>query len=202
MAEDFEDFSVDKSFSSQFTQNKLGLLVIGVFFLGIFLLALGVGLFFFNNQDKSDIQIISGESEVEVEGIFVHVDGAVVNPGLYELTSDSRVDDVIRAAGGLSEEADTSRINLAAKVNDGQKVFIPKIGEGQQDGLGQSLGVSSGIVNVNTASESELDTLPGIGPVTAKKIIASRPYSSLEELTIKKAVGASTFEKIKDLVTY
>ena len=89
---------------------------------------------------------------------------------------------------------------------DGQKVYVPKIGESVSQSVGGSVGQIAGesvsqLVNINVASESELDKLPGIGPVTAQKIISSRPYSSLEDLLTKKVVSQSTYEKIKDLIS-
>ena len=134
---------------------------------------------------------------------MVHVDGAVLKPGVYELSESARVSDAVSASGGLSDSADMTKVNLAAKVSDGQKIYVPKIGESDVKGVGvgDAGSGSTGLININTASESQLDTLPGIGPVTAQKIIASRPYSTPEELLTKKAVGQSVYEKIKDLVT-
>ncbi|OGY25900.1 MAG: hypothetical protein A2Z24_02355, partial [Candidatus Woykebacteria bacterium RBG_16_44_10] len=139
--------------------------------------------------------------------IMVDIEGAVVNPGLHSLDPDSRTDDAIRAAGGFSSKADRSwvskNLNLAARLGDGQKIYIPKIGEvvGNTTAGGQVASEISGKVNINTATEAQLDTLPGIGPVRAGKIIAARPYKSTEELLTKKVVGEATFEKIKNLIT-
>jgi len=163
-------------------------------------LALGGGLLVFKNSPSDDIQIISSDSNLAASGVVVHVDGAVGSPGVYSLGPEARVMDAVTAAGGLTADADGSRINLAAKVADGQKVYIPAVGEQVTSDKGQVTGQSS-LININTAGESELDKLPGVGPVTAQKIIASRPYSSLEDLLTKKVVGSSTFEKIKDLIS-
>ena|SRR3989344_3626673 len=184
---------------------RLRLTVVGFFFAGLFLLALGAGLFLFRGttSDK-DIEIISATDSESAGEIIVHVDGAVTRPGVYKLKADSRVNDAINAAGGLSGSADQSKINLAAKITDGQKIYVPKIGESTTSikGSTSTTGTTSEVINVNTASESELDKLPGVGPVTAAKIIASRPYSSLEELLTKKAVSSSVYEKIKGLIAY
>jgi competence protein ComEA len=187
---------------------RLKIIIWGLFFGGLFLLAVGAGLFLFKNQSSDDIQIIS-DSSLNSQGsqIIVHVDGAVVEPGVYTLEPDTRVNDAIIAAGGLSGQADQARINLAAKISDGQKVYIPAIGESMGESVGGSGGQVAGgsvnqLVNINTASEAELDKLPGIGPVTTQKIIASRPYSALEELLTKKVVNSSVWEKIKGLITY
>jgi len=196
MAEDLQE----EDFGGQ--DQRLKFATFGLFFGGLFLLAVGGGIFLFRNSSTSDdIQIISADSQSQSAGkIVIHVDGAVARPGVYELSSDSRVSDAVSASGGLSDSADMTRINLAAKVTDGQKVYIPKIGEGVGVGEAGVEGVQS-LININTATESQLDTLPGVGPVTAQKIIASRPYAAPEELLTKKIVGQSTYGKIKDLVT-
>lgn len=177
-----------------------------LFFFGLFLLALGAGLFLFRGSTSNDdIQIISSHSNdsANQSEIVVHVDGAVVVPGIYKLPVDSRVNDAVIVAGGLAPEADSAKINLAARLNDGQKIRVPRVGEGTTSTTGSSVAGESvsQLININTASEAELDKLPGVGPATAAKIIASRPYSSLEDLLTKKAVNKSTYEKIKDLIT-
>lgn len=113
--------------------------------------------------------------------------------------------DAIYKAGGFSSEVDTDSVaaemNLAAKIVDGQKVYVKRIGEvSSSNDLGSNQSVS-GLVNVNSASQEKLDTLPGIGEVTAKKIISLRPYQSKDDLVTKKAVGKATFDKIKDLIS-
>lgn len=151
-------------------------------------------------ESKSDSTGTKSQSKVKVD-----IAGAVMQPGVYEIATDARVEDAVSAAGGFSEAADTDwvakNINLASKVSDGQKIYIKTTGESES--VGSSLGAStvSGKVNINFASMKELDTLPGIGPVTAEKIIASRPYNAVEELLTKKAVGSATYEKIKGLVS-
>lgn len=126
--------------------------------------------------------------------IKVDVSGAVERPGVYELILGSRIEDAIASAGGLSRELDqesfSKNINQAQKVIDGMKIYIPKRGD---DPTSYSVGTS-----VNTASQGELESLSGIGPVTAQKIISGRPYSALEELVTKKILGQSLFEKLKD----
>lgn len=182
----------------------------GAFLLGLFVLALGAGLYFFkSNSTSGDIKIISGASPsgAQAQTIVVDVGGAVNSPGLYRLSGDVRVADAISAAGGVSSDADSKQVNLAAKVNDGQKVYIQKVGESAGLGVGTTIGqvagaAVNGLINVNSASAAELDTLPGIGPATASKIIASRPYGSLNDLVLKKAVSSSVFEKIKDKISY
>lgn len=192
-----------------FPKSKVNLTVMGFFLVGLFVLAVGAGLFFFKHKSSAgDVQILSANaSSSPVSQIVVHVDGAVVSPGLYHLPSNARVDDAIGAAGGLSADADQSKINLAAKLTDGQKVHAPAVGEGITTSQGTTRSGTSGqastagLININTASEAELDKLPGIGLVTAQKIIAARPYGTLDDLLSKKAVTKSVFEKIKDLIS-
>src|SRR3989344_3581291 len=156
---------VDSNWQSQ----RLKILVIAFFFCGIFLLAFGGGLFLFRSTEETpDIQIVSPASSQSAE-IIVHVDGEVKNPGVYKLAWDSRISDAILAAGGLRPEADNSRINLAAKVADGQKVYIAKIGELVSQSIGGSAGQITGqsegqIININTAPQKKQEDLPAIGP--------------------------------------
>jgi len=180
--------------------------VIAAFFLGLFVLTLGAGLYFFKSSSNSeDIKILSGASPEASGKIVVDVGGAVLKPGLYKLSGEARVADAVTAAGGLSSNADSKQVNLAAKVSDGQKVYVPdkfQIANSKSQ-TGEVAGANtSELISINLATAAELDTLPGIGPVTASKIISLRPYSSIDELLSKKAVSSSVFEKIKDKITY
>jgi competence protein ComEA len=152
-------------------------------------------------------------SKNKTKEIIIDVSGAVVKPGVYALKSDARVKDAILAAGGMSEIADRLKvaqtINLAAQLTDGGKLYIPAVGEqmtgsggvSENGSGGSSIGSSTGIININSASETDLDALPGVGKVTADKIIANRPYQTVAELVAKKVVGSSEFNKIKDKVS-
>ena len=132
-----------------------------------------------------------------------------MKPGVYELKGNARVNEALIAAGGLGEEADREwvekNLNLAAKVTDGQKIYIPSEGETEKvaplQGKGTTLMTRLDLVNINTASSAELDTLWGVGEATAKKIIDSRPYGAVEELLTKKAVKNNVYEAIKDSVS-
>lgn len=140
------------------------------------------------------------------KGIVVDIEGAVVKPGVYELPNNSRIQDLLITAGGLSAKADrnyvSKNINLAQKLTDGGKVYIPKINEqGANTNLLPLSPNTQSVVNLNTASVTDLDKLPGIGPVTAQKIISNRPYQNITELTSRKVVSSSVFEKIKDMIT-
>lgn len=189
-----------------FFQSRANLAIAAFFFLGLFVLAIGFGLFFFSGKSTNDeVQILPAATAMpSAEKIVVDISGAVIAPGVYDLPANSRVRDAVLVAGGLTDEADRSRINMAAKIGDGQKIYVLAIGEQLGSSVvgslqaGQSVGA---LININTASEAELDKLPGVGPVTAQKIIASRSYSAPEDLKTKKVVSASVFEKIKDLIT-
>jgi competence protein ComEA len=142
------------------------------------------------------------------------VAGAVVRPGLYDLPEDSRVMDAIEAAGGFVAEADKNSLNLAARVEDAQRLdvpfvagFVPEADQGFaviSEGTPSSL-TGSELVDINTASLAELDKLPGIGPTTAQKIIEYRevagPFTNIEDIVNVSGIGAATFDEIKDLIT-
>jgi competence protein ComEA len=146
--------------------------------------------------------------------VVVDVVGAVVEPGVYRLTPGARVGDAIEAAGGFSPRVDASRVatelNLAATLQDGAQVRVPSRDEtppppgGGGTGGGSGGSAGGGLINVNTASQSELETLPGIGPVTAEKIMASRataPFTAIEDLRERGLVFDAVFEDIRALVT-
>ncbi|MFH0942894.1 MAG: helix-hairpin-helix domain-containing protein [Candidatus Beckwithbacteria bacterium] len=173
--------------------------------LGILLVLGGIfSIMAVSNQSDSEVVI---EKIGEAEGrLMVDISGAVEKPGVYELKPDARVNEVLIMAGGLGKEADrdwvSQNLNLAAKVVDGQKIYIPNINESNKETPRSGLqGVSlKELINVNTASMSELDTLWGVGEVTAKKIIDNRPYGSVEELLTKKVLKSNVYEAVKDKV--
>lgn len=141
--------------------------------------------------------------------LVVEVSGAVARPGVFRLPSGSRVADAIDAAGGYGPRVDARAadrvLNLAAPLQDGQKIHVPDRDEAGAPSTGSgSPGPNPGPgapVDLNRATEAELDALPGIGPATAAKIIAGRPYTSIDELSSRKVVGATTLAKIRALVT-
>jgi len=153
----------------------------------------------------------------ETAEIVVEVVGAVASPGVYRLPAGSRIADAVAAAGGFGPRVDAERaaaeLNLAAVLEDGARVIVPSrddtgAGSGSggpgSDGGGGSGGDGGGLVDLNHATQAELEALPGIGPVTATKIIDSRagePFTSVDDLRTRKLVGAKTFESLRDLVT-
>lgn len=179
--------------------------------LGIIILGIGVLSMMIFSSQESKIEILSEQSEDEKEEtgtIFVDVAGAVQKPGIYELKTGSRINDLLIAAGGLSAAADRERVaqsmNLAQKLADGVKIYIPERSEAPRSSeseVGQTAGSQVGLININTASAAELDTLWGIGPATAEKIITNRPYQSADELQTKKIVKSNVWEAIKDKIT-
>jgi competence protein ComEA len=140
--------------------------------------------------------------------LMADISGEVVKPGVYELSLGSRVNDLLILAGGLSAKADRdwveTNLNKAQKLKDGDKVYIPLVNETTSakavevmSGVvsGNSTTVSSKI-NINLATLAELDTLWGVGQITAQKIVDNRPYQKIEDLVSKKVISQSTFQKI------
>ena len=137
--------------------------------------------------------------------IYVHICGAVINPGVYQVPAGTRVYQALELAGGSSNDAYLSGINLADKLADGQKVYIPSEGENAEGILSTDSGdVQSVMININTASEAELMTLPGIGQSRAKDIINYRVknglFESIDDIMKVSGIKEAAFEKIKDLI--
>ena len=151
----------------------------------------------------------NGTDAPEDEGpLYVDVGGAVRDPGLKELPPGARVNDALDAAGGLTENADERQINRAAFVADGEKVYVPELGESGvlsgDDGAADvgSSDESTDAININTADAQLLDELPGVGPATAQAIIKDReengPFSAPEDIMRVSGIGEKKFEKMKD----
>ncbi|HSX58209.1 MAG TPA: ComEA family DNA-binding protein [Candidatus Saccharimonadales bacterium] len=177
---------------------------------GILLIGLSLILPKLNNSKKDLVLEKSAATTTSTEKSFgkklkVDVSGEVQKPGVYELSEGERVQDAILLAGGFTTSADSAwiskELNLASKVIDGQKIYVQKSGEVAAISSQGTSNSSTSIVNINFATETQLDTLPGIGAVTAGKIISGRPYKSIDELLSKKIVGKATFEKIKGMVS-
>ncbi len=148
-----------------------------------------------DSQDKDDAE----------NKIFVDVGGAVIRPGVYELNGDARFKDALVAAGGYSEMADRvyceKTFNMAQVVKDGQKIYVPSMSDTPTSPGYPEASNSIKLVNINTASLSELDTLWGVGPARAEAIVKNRPYESIEELVSKGSVSKQIFEKNKEVLT-
>ena len=174
--------------------------------------------------------------ETNKNKIFIYIIGEVKQEGVYELDEDSRISDAIEKAGGTKENADLSQINLAYKIEDGMRIYIPQKGELVQDKekiedktqevvTGKSTDITTSIqvnansnsstnknsktniekININKATQTELETLPGVGPSTAEKIIAYRKqngnFKNIEDIMNVNGIGESKYNKIKDLIS-
>ena len=181
-------------------------------------------------EDGAEAGTTASATSGEANGkVIVHITGAVNDPSVVTLKAGARVQDAVEAAGGLSPGADGEAVNLARVLADGEQIHIPTEGEepaagvdgAGADGVGAGGGSGSpgtadssaaansgapgtGKVDLNTADATTLETLPGVGPVTAQAIISHRsqqPFASVEDLLLVKGIGPKTFESLKDLVT-
>ena len=153
------------------------------------------------------------ETENTQEKIMVHIIGEVKNQGVVVLESGARIVDAIEAAGGETDEADLTKLNLANILNDGEKIKVPKKGEEQQEYITSTSGLEtseenkteSQKININTANLEELTKLPGIGEATANKIISYRKetgkFKTIEDLKNVPGIGNSKFDNLKDMIT-
>ena len=177
---------------------------------------LAIGLLFFASkyyETKTEpqlpfAQLVGTEDDKEVgvkderepKTILVQVAGAAMNTGLVELKEGDRVKDAIDAAGGALPDADIDSLNLARKVKDEEKIYIPKVGEKVET----HTAVSNELININKANSVELQNIPGIGPKTADKIIRYRegnPFVNVEDIKNVPGIGDKKFEEIKDFIT-
>lgn len=161
----------------------------------------------FQALDERSAPPIVIEDVVSELPIAVDVRGAVISPGVYELPAGARMQDAIRSSGGLTSEADLSTVNLARRLRDGEVVVILTADAGGAPPDNPSTGSADAFrpVNINTASTSELDVLPGIGEVTARRIVEFRelngPYRSIDDLVHVEGISTRTVEELRDLVT-
>lgn len=145
--------------------------------------------------------------------VMVHAAGAVRSPGVYRLRAGARVADLVELAGGPLDDSDLDTLNLAATVADGERVYVPRVGEAVPEppatgegGPGASPATAAGgVVDVNTATAEQLDTLPGVGPATAQAILDERDrrgrFDSVEDLLDVRGIGEAKLEALRDLVT-
>lgn len=144
--------------------------------------------------------------QAQPQTITVYISGAVHFPGTYAIPAGSRVEQALEYAGGLTEEANLERINLAKKLKDGSQVNAPARSQGRASAKGsrRTTARGSGPVNINTATLEELDSLPGVGPATAQKILDYREqhrFSSIEDIMQVKGIGPAKFAQMKDSIT-
>lgn len=169
------------------------------------------------SDEKENIEEIEEMEEADEDEIMIHITGAVKNPGILKLKEGYRIAAAIELAGGLTDDADTTSINFAYKVKDGQKIYIPKISDTKEiveakndetsfiidDGEDNSINTNKKI-NINTASQSQLMSLSGIGEGTAIKIIeyrtANGKFKSIEDIKNVSGIGNSKYESIKNYI--
>lgn len=159
-----------------------------------------------NNDDKSKFKAEDSTESTVKRKIFVHVDGAVNKPGLYEFNNSDRVDDALKKAGNIVKDADLKNVNLAEKLEDEMKIYIPmKNIENENNSLIEnSNNESTDLINLNSASKEELMTLLGIGDSKASAIIEYREntnFSKIEDLLNVSGIGEKTFEKLKEFIS-
>lgn len=160
-----------------------------------------------NLPQTTETETWEQETETKVEAIYVYVCGAVRRPGVYTLNAGARVYQAIDLAGGLTENAAGTYINLAETLMDGQQLYVPCFDDtgdvALPEGLGKS-GQSDSRVNINTATSVELETLPGIGEGKAARIISYRenygPFETVEDLTQVSGIGEATLDQLRDLI--
>ncbi|EOA3398335.1 helix-hairpin-helix domain-containing protein [Enterococcus faecium] len=154
------------------------------------------------------------EEDARPKVMYTDIKGSVKEPSIYSFSSEERVYDVLKRAGGLLEEADSDRINFSAKIEDQQVLYIPAVGEEPPEHLNQSASpegkqstadTEPSKININTASPSELQQIPGIGSVKAQEIIRFREengsFQKVEDLQEISGIGEKTVEKLKNFVT-
>lgn len=188
----------------------------------IIFMCLTIGCYFIKKTEKhdySEFETITEEKEpedevIEEDKIIVHITGEVESEGIIELEKGARISDAINKAGGITEEADIADVNLAYSLKDGQKINIPNINEEKneeiiKDEAGEDIIIEENNkkeekVNINTANQTELETLSGIGPSTALKIINYKKehgkFKNIEDIKNVPGIGESKFENIKEYI--
>ena len=189
-------------------------IVDGLLVIGFLLVILGIGMNFkdqFLIKEEVKIESINisptGKIDVQVDSeVVIDISGEVMKTGVYKLKNGSRIDDVLIMAGGLGLKADRDwvdkNLNRAEKIYDGQKIYIPKVGEVLSLSSYKVESSSSKIIRLNSASLEELDKLDGVGPAIAQRIIDYRTenggFKSVEEIKLVPGIGDKMFEKIKN----
>lgn len=193
--------------------NKNKLVIIGIIILMIVVILLyAFSLKEQNTNNYQELEInenkIENDSEIKKEKIKVHIAGSVVNEGIIELEEGDRIADAIKEAGGTTADANLNKINLAYKLQDGQKIYIPN--QNEEDEQNDNEDIITNInetnkININTATQTELEALPGIGPSTAIKIINYRntngKFKKIEDIKNVPGIGEAKFQNIEEQIT-
>lgn len=169
---------------------------------------------YFTNEEPAPVTSAQTQAKSKEQLITVYVSGAVARPGLYELPAGIRAQEAVEAAGGFTEAANQEKVNLAKKLKDGSQVNVPAVKGSEKaiTGTNASAGKASissqqkqaGLVNINTASITELDSLPGVGEVTAQRIVEYRQqhsFTRIEDIMQVKGIGEAKFNKMKNRIT-
>jgi len=180
----------------------------GLVVVGLFLFSTGLAATL-GKRNNTEVKFETQEKQItptqaSPQSIVIDIGGAVETPGVYEMPSGSRIKDAVFKAGGLSSQADQEQVslslNLAAVLSDGQKIIIPsQLEESRNSAVAGT--TASETININSSSQSELESLSGIGPVRAAEIISNRPYGDIKELVSKKILGQTIYDKIKDQIS-
>lgn len=183
---------------------RIGVGALLVLLLGGLVTAVVVSLLGASGQARPLPPEATGVDEGAGGALYVHVLGAVGSPGVYQFRDGDRVVDAIAAAGGFAPDADQQSVNLARFLSDGEQIVVPVIGAAPP-ATGPAASDPAARVNLNTASSSDLETLPRVGPATAERIIAWREtngrFDAVEDLLNVPGIGDKTFESLKELVT-
>jgi len=170
--------------------------------------AAALGLVFFILREREGpppLELQVGSASSSGSEMMVHVTGAVAAPGVYVVQEGDRVVDAVEAAGGPAPDADLVALNLARRVHDEDQVVVPRVGEKPAVSQVASASTSDALIDINTASAADLDSLPGIGEVYSQRIVDSRdadgPFESTEDLVARRLIPRATYDKIKNLIT-
>lgn len=195
-----------------------GIVIIGIIVAVVYFL-------YFNKEEElfientNQIEEQKEEKEEEVEEIWIHITGQVINPGVVKLKEGARIIEAITEAGGCTQEADLNAVNLAYVLEDGQKLYIPKVNEEneEEEYISENSGnnvITEGkesnqkekkkMININTATQEELQEIPGIGESTATKIIVYRnengKFNAIEDIKNVNGIGDAKYEKMKEYI--
>ncbi len=178
---------------------KVTITLLAVVAFGVYVLTSGTGK---NNSVKIEKSLDAGDSaQVQAPKIYVHVAGSVKTPGIYQLDSGTRVYDAVLAAGGFTDKANQSSVNMARALNDGEQLIISS----ESSSVTFEGSVSSSLISLNQASTSQLEDLPGVGPALAGRIVdwrtANGGFKAKEDLLNVAGIGDKLFASFKDLVT-
>jgi competence protein ComEA len=154
---------------------------------------------------ESTPEVVESNLEENDSKIVVHITGSIVNPGIITADAGSRVIDIIEKAGGVTNDADISKINLAYKVQDEEKIYVPNINDEDTTNYLTNNNVQGKIkININTATQTELETLPGVGPSLALSIVNYRKengkFKRIEDIKKVNGIGDAKYNNIKDLI--